>query len=599
MTQHSPKYSLRAQDILRYLTAKRLEEKWRKKTRYDLKRQVFPDPVEYLDFQSSIDAVIARIRSAIRRGNFGVSQPRRYHVEKTLGLCRLQTSVEAAIILQCLSDKLYSDIKKQSPSKNAFFEPQDHSFKPTDEQEYGTFKSWKKFQEKILNFRDENKFVVVTDISNYYDFIDLVQLRNVITSFVTVQESLFDFYLHIISALAWRPDFMPPRQIGLPQIDLDAPRLLAHCYLFELDRFMEQRSQKNYARFMDDIDAGVDTIEDAKKLLRDTDLVLQSRSLRLNAGKTRILTAKEAYSHFRVRDNRFLEQLEARLLAMTSAGESIEAKIKKVSQVFEGLYKRGYFKVGNGEKIIKRLIGIYNRFSARIPDILFEYFMSLHPNLRDSALRNVGICGVRKVDFDRIKAVFERGLVCDDYFRLILAKRLVEAKVEYDGTEGGSLKAILTYFPKDDFCSVYAAIWILSRFGLAKTIFKFLEETEFVWTNDESLSRLVAGMWPRLRENKEEFPKYYIYLGERLLPSGVELLEFHKELEGEAVKYKRIKSVIGAKNDSVPLKCTHEKMLVLQSVLRSAEIAEGDKAKLTKTHSYIMSEKSYSAGGVI
>ncbi|TIU64870.1 MAG: RNA-directed DNA polymerase, partial [Mesorhizobium sp.] len=407
MTQHSPKYSLRAQDILRYLTAKRLEEKWRKKTRYDLKRQVFPDPVEYLDLQSSIDAVIARIRSAIRRGNFGVSQPRRYHVEKTLGLCRLmvQTSVEAAIILQCLSDRLYSDIKKQSPSKNAFFEPQDHSFKPTDEQEYGTFKSWKKFQEKILDFRDENKFVVVTDISNYYDFIDLVQLRNVITSFVTVQESLFDFYLHIISALAWRPDFMPPRQIGLPQIDLDAPRLLAHCYLFELDRFMEQRSQKNYARFMDDIDAGVDTIEDAKKLLRDTDLVLQSRSLRLNAGKTRILTAKEAYSHFRVRDNRFLEQLEARLLAMTSAGESIEAKIKKVSQVFEELYKRGYFKVGNGEKIVKRLIGIYNRFSARIPDILFEYFMSLHPNLRDSALRNVGICGVRKVDFDTIKAV--------------------------------------------------------------------------------------------------------------------------------------------------------------------------------------------------
>ncbi|ESY76724.1 hypothetical protein X740_27425 [Mesorhizobium sp. LNHC221B00] len=557
--------------------------------------------MEYLDFQSSIDAVIARIRSSIRRGNFSVSQPRRYHVEKSLGLCRLmvQTSVETAIILQCLSDKLYSDIKKQAPSKNAFFEPQDHSFKPTDDQEYGTFKSWKKFQEKILNFSDENKFVVVTDISNYYDFIDLVQLRNVITSFVQVQESLFDFYIHIISALAWRPDFMPPRQIGLPQIDLDAPRLLAHCYLFELDRFMEQRSQKNYARFMDDIDAGVDTIEDAKRLLRDTDLVLQSRSLRLNAGKTRILTAKEAYSHFRVRDNRFLEQLEMRLLAMASFGEPIEPKLKRISDIFEKLYKKGYFRIGNGEKIIKRLIGIYSKLSARVPELLFEYFISLHPNLREASLRNLGICGIRKADFDRIKGVFERGLVCDDYFRLVLARRLVEAKIEYDGTEAESLKAVLAYFPKDDFCSVYAAIWILSRFGAAKTIFNFLEETEYIWTNDESLSRLVAGMWPRLRENKDEFPKYYVYLMERLLPKGVELLEFHKDLEGEAVKYGRIKSVVGAKNDSVPLKCTHEKMLVLQSVLRSSEVAEGDKAKLAKTHSYIMSEKSYLAKGII
>lgn len=511
----------------------------------------------------------------------------------------VQTSVEAAIILQCLSDKLYSDIKKQSPSKNAFFEPQDHSFKPTDDQEYGTFKSWKKFQEKILNFRDENKFIVVTDISNYYDFIDLVQLRNVITSFVKVHESLFDFYLHIISALAWRPDFMPPRQIGLPQIDLDAPRLLAHCYLFELDRFMEQRSQKNYARFMDDIDAGVDTIEDAKKLLRDTDLVLQSRSLRLNAGKTRILTAKEAYSHFRVRDNRFLEQLETRLSAMIAAGQPVAPKFKKISEIFEHLYKRGYFKFGNGEKIVKRMIGIYSKFSVRLPDILFEYFISLHPNLREPSLRNLGLCGVRAADFNRIKGVFERGLVCDDYFRLVLARRLVEAKVEYDGTEAVSLEAILTYFPKDDFCSVYAAIWILSRFGSAKTIFKYLKETEVIWTNDESLSRLVGGMWPRLRENKDEFPTYYIYLMERLLPKGIELLEFHKDLEGEATKYQRIKSVIGAKNESVPLKCTHEKMLVLQSVLRSSEIPESDKAKLAKAHSFIMSEKSYSAGGII
>ena len=227
-----------------------MEEKWRKKTRYDLRKQFFPDPVGNLDYHANIDKVIFSIRDRIRRGNFVIENPQRYQVEKSLGLCRLMVhpGVEEAIILQCLSDKLYSEIKRQSPSSNAFFEPKDHTFGQQDEEEYGTFKSWKEFQREILKFADENKFVIVTDIANYYDFIDLNQLRNVITSFVKVKEPLFDFLLHIVSALAWRPDFMPPRQIGLPQMDLDAPRLLAHCYLFELDRFMESRSQKRMAR---------------------------------------------------------------------------------------------------------------------------------------------------------------------------------------------------------------------------------------------------------------------------------------------------------------------------------------------------------------
>jgi hypothetical protein len=49
---------------------------------------------------------------------------------------------------------------------------------------------------------------------------------------------------------------------------------------------------------MDDIDVGVDTIVDAKRVLRSVDLVLQTKQVRLNSGKTAILTRSEAIRAF-------------------------------------------------------------------------------------------------------------------------------------------------------------------------------------------------------------------------------------------------------------------------------------------------------------
>ncbi|UXN65605.1 RNA-directed DNA polymerase [Phyllobacterium sp. A18/5-2] len=565
-----------------------------------MRKQLLPDPVDYMDVQASIDRVVSKIRTNIKTGTFSIEIPRGFHVEKSMGLCRLmvQPSVEEAIILQCLSDKMYSEIKRQSPSKNAFFEPSDHSFKTTAEQEYGTFKSWKKFQEEILKFSIENKFVIVTDISNYYDFIDLVQMRNVITSFVKVEEPLLDFLLHIVSNLVWRPDFMPPRQIGLPQMDLDAPRLLAHCYLFELDKFMEDRSQKNYARFMDDIDAGVNTIELAKKLLRDTDLVLQSRSLRLNAGKTKILSASEAYRHFRVKENRILDGLELRIEKIDGDPKLLTAFFNGLSVVFERLYTDGKLKEGNGEKIIKRIVGVYNKYKYRIPDALYGHFLKIHPNLRDVTLRNSSICGFRRIEFLSILSVFHNGLVCDDYFKLVLAKRLVEGAIEYDGSEASSILEILGHYDDKDNLTTYGRLWILSRFGTPKLIYDAVKKSAKVWANDSALSRLVAGLLPQLKEDSAIVARFYRLISDRGLPSAHELLNFHNELY-DGKHYSRLKAIIKSTNNSLPLQCSHEKLLVIRSILASTALPPAEGTQIRKVHSGILTERSYDLGGIL
>src|SRR6185312_13995155 len=97
--------------------------------------------------------------------------------------------------------------------------------------------------------------------------------------------------------------------VGLPQSNLDAPRLLAHTFLFEIDEWLANLAGVDFARYMDDMDIGVDSVQEGRAVLRDLDLALQTRQIRLNSGKTKILSEKEAERHFRIRENLLLDKL--------------------------------------------------------------------------------------------------------------------------------------------------------------------------------------------------------------------------------------------------------------------------------------------------
>ena len=125
---------------------------------------------------------------------------------------------------------------------------------------------------------------MVTDIANYYDFISYEHLRNILADLSLAKEHALDLLIYSLSCMLWQPDYMPRVPVGLPQMNLDAPRLLAHCFLFEIDKFLDSVSAADFARFMDDIDIGVDSISEARDILKNLDLALQTRQVRLNSG---------------------------------------------------------------------------------------------------------------------------------------------------------------------------------------------------------------------------------------------------------------------------------------------------------------------------
>jgi retron-type reverse transcriptase len=224
----SPRFDIRALKLKSIFSPSNIEKIWREKVRLSMKEQYVVDGIENFDFHIYRKIESKKLSNLVLSGQYVPQKAQRILVEKSKGLCRqlVIPSVRDAIVLQCLSDALYQQVKGKAPTSQAFFEPKDHKFS-TSRSEYGTFASWLNFQKELFNFSKSRKFVVVTDIANYYDTISYSHLRNVLAPIGGVDECIIDMLIYVLADLLWQPDYTPRIEVGLPQINIDAPRLLA------------------------------------------------------------------------------------------------------------------------------------------------------------------------------------------------------------------------------------------------------------------------------------------------------------------------------------------------------------------------------------
>jgi hypothetical protein len=322
---HSPKFPLKAKSLRDVINVSRLKATWKNKVREAMRRQPIPDPLENLDFHTRIDAICTTIEAEVLTAAYIPATPIRFLSEKSKGLCRqlVIPSVKDALVWQTLSDALWAEIRTKAPTKKSFYAPGDHQFSKVIKghtSEYGSLNAWLSFQQTIFGYATSKKFIVVTDIANYYDTISYDHLRNILADLSLAREHALDLLIYTLSCMLWQPDYMPRVPVGLPQSNLDAPRLLAHCFLFEIDEFLSQNATIDFARYMDDIDIGVNSVAEGRTVLRDLDLALQTRQIRLNSGKTRILSETEARKYFKIRDNSLIDKLADNIATKIAAG---------------------------------------------------------------------------------------------------------------------------------------------------------------------------------------------------------------------------------------------------------------------------------------
>ncbi len=321
-----------------------------------------------------------------------------------------------------------------------------------------------------------------------------------------IPEVLLDILFDLIDRISWRPDYLPSMGTGLPQVQFDAPRLLAHVYLFEIDGFLNKETWGSFVRWVDDITFAVDDRQEGKRLLRDVDALLQLRGVRLNSAKTAILSKSEARRYFHARTNEFLDRVKVRIDSALANNRSTAAIARQLRGSFDAFRARASY--GHSDKILKRYISMFGRLGdahgLRFCVARFED----DPGFRETALRYFNQIGpypsiIESLsDFLTSDDVMDDASICQVARCLTLLELSPRSHAFRNLAQLGINLAKSRYLRKSYYFLV-ASLWLLAKYGTQDQLRDVLRDTEDLWSKSEFLSRQVAAAAAKFRRRRD------------------------------------------------------------------------------------------------
>lgn len=576
----SPKFQFLQQDLRDVFSASLMQEEWKKRVRYQLRKQLVFDAIEYRDYNENLSRLISQIQREVLSGEYIVRKPKRFLAEKSRGLCRQMTLVHPRdlLVLERLSRSMFFELKSKAPSETAFFEPDDGSFVNGFQQidhQYGSFASWKKFQKAVFGFAKENEYIVITDVANFYDFINFQHLRNIIASLASIREAVLDLLIHVLNRMTWTPDFMPLTQIGMPQIETSATRVLANAMLYEVDKVCVNSAISNYARFMDDMDIGVDTMADAKAIVRDLDLTLQSRQLRLNSSKTRILSQAEAFDHFCIKEN-------SELLVFADAigkGDHSQAMQTAITSRYEDWLDRGVkgepgnqspFRKDNGSKIHKYILSLMHDCGCDIPDEDLIWLIRNSPAMRSTALRYLAYSSRNNSAFSALHEFVSSGIFVDDASFVDITGYLLHGRFRRTDKLIGQVRDFCGAASHRGGVGLHSAIFAASKFLPLDELTSLLTDNIGRISEDFWLCRAAAGVSPRFMHTAD-YGKFHNVLAKLESEDADSVSKYFINLSDEPQLSHSLRAYLTAPNESYPQKLYFPKVLSLLAVSKNKD----------------------------
>lgn len=472
-----------------------LKKLWKKKVRGQVRSMSIHDLHDFYDFHRRLDDNASKINERVLSGQYKVQVPLIYDLEKKFGICRhmIVLSPSDSLVLQALIQPFADNLISKAPSMHAYYSrDKDAALKLPHEMggEYdGWFLKWKLYQREILLFTDTKKYIITTDLSNYYDSIRLRELRSVISSYINCEEVLLDLLFDTIENLSWRPDYLPNQSIGLPVINLESIRLLAHSFLFEIDYVLKNQFKENFVRWMDDIIIGVNDIDEAKQILNGISDVLKSRGLSLNMSKTKIFTSEEAKRHFLFNENSILDDFDKN-------EPSQENFIKEFKIHWEDNKQYRYF-----DKVLKRLLNIAGKY--RFPCLLkylpqiFQDYSDVRTNVC-SYLYNLGF---NKESAEVFKSLLEIKQY-DDISLFLLVSLATDWDIGHSDDGKNFIEQTLLYLKKlpikDREFNFYSYLWFAAKYEQPQQLYNHIDKYKNFWIKSPFLTRQVASILPRL-----------------------------------------------------------------------------------------------------
>ncbi|MBY3619527.1 hypothetical protein HGO21_08205 [Acinetobacter sp. CUI P1] len=517
---NTPRLNDRILTLEECFEVRKMEAAWKNYVKEGMKGQALLDLHDYFDFHRHKTQILRSISNQIREGMYRPKSHYEIVLEKKLGVSRHQLipSPEDAVVLQSIVESISPLIRNAQPSDRAYYS-RSHT-PPKSEADidetfpYAWWELWPIFQEQIYEFTRTFEYVVITDISNYFDNIIFRQLRNILASYGKIDETLLDFLFYIIEAFVWRPDYLPLSGMGLPQLNYDAPRLLGHSFLFEIDKYLHEKTNGNFVRWMDDIDFGVDHIHQAKEILRGLDELLLTRGIRLNMGKTKVLNMNDAEHFFLPNENRYITIMNKRVKRLIKEGVSIDDEKRKIRRRFREFNKKQ--KIGRWDKILGRYFSLSsitndNFLQKFVPDLL-----SNQPGLRNHIFRYYKKLGPGKKSFQHLSEFLKSQDCFDDLSVFGVAKVFVDWKL----TPGHGMRREFVGLAQETAekspTNFIAGLWIIAKYGSSQELASYVNQFSNIWIHSSFLSRQVAAVLPRIRSLADQ----YSILKKTIIDSG-------------------------------------------------------------------------------
>lgn len=199
--------------------------------------------------------------------------------------------------------------------------------------------NWREWTRKSLELLEQdNRYVLFTDICNFYDNIDL----NLLASYLR-QLSLNTQFIELAMLCLRR--WSTPSGRGIPQ-GYTASDLLSKLYMNSIDMALEDKGLV-HLRYVDDIRVFCATKREAEQALADLIIRLVPKGLALNVEKTDILPVEKARARIAgvsaVIDNLHEEMKNAQGLDDYATETDVEKEFKKnpsrvPSSIFENLF---------------------------------------------------------------------------------------------------------------------------------------------------------------------------------------------------------------------------------------------------------------------
>jgi hypothetical protein len=555
-----------------------------------MRRQSFRDLIEYYDYNMTILAHSKRLSPHIISGNHRVSPALLLELNKGDKLSRtIQIPApDDALVFQVLTEGIVDAVLSKAPTKHAYFARSHSTLKDIHTMDapslYPWFKIWPKYQTEILDFTKANKYLVVTDILSYFDSVPHYALDRALTR-LNVSQWQRDLILFMLEGFVQRPAYAPLTLRSIPQLDLDAPRLLSHVLLYPIDQYLERATAGSFARWMDDINFGVDTKTSAKELLRNLERMLARIELRLNARKTEILSRRDAEEYLHAKTN--LELTAYKKLVGT------KVEVSTIEHIYEDFihFAEKESRTGRWDQVYRRYVNLIETTWKKHPDnaslkdlraAIVDRLLVDFLNLSDYRTRQTIIRAWHEQSPSRkalsfiVEQMYDIGKN-DDVIALDLASLLVSYQLT--SAQQRNVLEDLTFdvIRPGEF---FGTALVLCKYGKAETIYDFIVQTAPLWSVNEFLSRQIVAVWSIMSPGGRESEEAKRLMLEKVQRGPADLVRYFESLRSVTVMPAGLEGYVSPAKMTRPY--TLAKTIVCSNLLRSLELPGQVRERISK-----------------